>query len=295
MASEKLRVGIIGLGDIGLPVAKRIVTGGFETAICGHKRRAPVEEMKSLGAKELKTPKEVPQASDVTIIMVQDDKQAEEVIFGLAGLLLGVKEGDGILLMGTYSPAFCKKVAAAAIPKGVNVFDAPVVGARMGAEAGTLSISVGGDEKVMEKYRQLLERLGRITYCGPIGMGQIVKLVNNMAAIMNARVAAEAIAWGMRNGATEEMLVNHMKNGSGGSFVVQNWGWLKSMWTYPPPPTYYVGAKDLSYALAIAHEVGQPCPIAGLVCELQFLGPPRLPVPPKIGRSKSSVEGSDVG
>jgi len=294
MGNSAMRVGFIGLGDIGLQMGKRIVTGGFQTTVCGHVRRAPIEEMKNLGAHEAKAPREVAQASDVTIIMVQDDKQAEEVIFGPAGLLLGVKKGDGILLMGTFSPAFCRKVAESASPKGVDVFDAPVVGARMGAEAGTLGISVGGDEKAMEKYRPVLERLGKITYCGHLGMGQIVKLVNNMAAIINARVAYEAIAWGMRNGATEEVLVNHMKNGSGGSFVVQNWGWLKSMMTHPPPPTYYVGAKDLSYALAIAHELGQPCPIAGLVCELQFMGPPRLPAAPKGGRSKSNVEGSDA-
>jgi len=285
MGNSAMRVGFIGLGDIGLPMAKRIVTGGFQTTICGHKRRAPIEEMKRLGAQEVKTPGEVAQASDVTMIAVQDDKQAEEAIFGPAGLLLGVKKGDGILLMGTYSPAFCKRVAESAKPKGVDVSDAPVVGARMAAEAGTLGISVGGDEKVMEKYRPILERLGKITYCGPIGMGQVVKLVNNMAAICNARIASEAIAWGMRNGASEEVLVNHMKNGSGGSFVIQNWGWLKSMWTSPPPPTYYVGAKDLGYALTIAHELGQPCPIAGLVCELQFMGPPRLPTAPKAGQS----------
>lgn len=277
MADGVMKVGFIGLGDIGLPMAKRIVTGGFETTVCGHVRRAPIEEMKKLGAHEAKTPKEVAQASDATIIMVQNDKQAEEVIFGPTGLLEGVKKGDGIVLMGTFSPAFCRKVAESANPKGVDVFDAPVVGARMGAEAGTLGISVGGDKDALEKYRHVLERLGKITYCGHLGMGQIVKLVNNMAAIINARVAYEAIAWGIRNGATEELLVTHMKNGSGGSFVVQNWGWLKSMMTDPPPPTYYVGAKDLSYALAISHEIGQPCPIAGLVCELQLMGPPTLP------------------
>lgn len=271
------RVGFIGLGDIGLPMAKRVVTGGFETTVCGHVRRAPIEEMKSLGAKEVKTPKEVAQASDVTIIMVQNDRQAEEVILGPNGLLEGAKEGFGILLMGTFSPDFCKKMGEAAEAKKVDVLDAPVVGARMGAEAGTLGISVGGNEDVLEKYRAVLERMGRITYCGDLGMGQIVKLVNNMAAIINGRVAYEAIAWGMRNGASEELLVEHMKNGSGTSFAVQNWQWLKSFMTDPPPPTYYVGAKDLSYALEIAHEIGQPCPIAGLVCELQVMGPPKLP------------------
>ncbi|OGO02333.1 MAG: hypothetical protein A2Y72_06305 [Chloroflexi bacterium RBG_13_53_26] len=279
MADKPKRVGFIGLGDIGLPMARRIVTGGFETTVVGHRRREPVEEMKKLGAKEVETPKEVALTSEVTIIMVQNDKQAQEVLFGPTGLLEGVKEGDGVLLMGTFSPAFCSKVAEAASSKRVDVFDAPVVGARMGAEAGTLGISIGGDKEALEKYRHILERMGRITYCGHLGMGQIVKLVNNMAAIINARVAYEAIAWGIRNGATEELLVGHMKNGSGSSFAVQNWEWLKPYFKEPPPPTYYVGGKDLSYALEIAHQIGQPCPIAALVCELQKMGPPKLPEP----------------
>ena len=103
-------VGFIGLGDIGLPMAKRVVGGGYEVNVCGHVRRAPIEEMKSVGAKEVANSKEVAQASEVTIIMVQNDKQAEEVIFGHNGLLEGAKEGDGILLTGTFAPAFCKKV-----------------------------------------------------------------------------------------------------------------------------------------------------------------------------------------
>ncbi|MCX5998474.1 MAG: NAD(P)-dependent oxidoreductase [Chloroflexi bacterium] len=276
MADKIQNVGFIGLGDIGLPMAKRVVTGGFKTTVCGHRRREPIETMKGLGAKELKTPREVAHISDVTIIMVQNDKQAEEVIFGPDGLLEGVKKGDGILLMGTFSPVFCQRVAEATQSKKVDVFDAPVVGARMGAEAGTLGISVGGNKDALEKYRPVLERMGRITYCGGIGMGQVVKLVNNICAIVNSWTAAEAIAWGMKNGATEEMLVEHIKIGSGNSFSVQNWGWLKSMWTDPPPPTYYVGAKDLSYALAIGHEMGQSMPISAIVCELSKRGPPKF-------------------
>jgi 3-hydroxyisobutyrate dehydrogenase len=275
MVAKVKKAGFLGLGDIGLPMAKRVVTHGFDTTVCGHVRRQPIEEMKSLGAKEVRTSKEVAQASDVTIIMVQNDKQAEEVIFGPTGLLEGTKEGDGILLMGTFSPAFCKRVGEAAGKRRVDVLDAPVVGARMGAEAGTLGISVGGNKEALEKFRPVLETMGRITYCGALGMGQIVKLVNNMCAIINSWVAAEAIAWGMKNGASEEMLVEHIKIGSGNSFSVQNWQWLKSMWTDPPPPTYHVGSKDLSYALAIGHELGQSSPIAALVCELAKKGPPK--------------------
>lgn len=271
-----MKAGFIGLGDIGLPMAKNVVKKGFETTVCGHVRRQPVEEMVKLGAKEVKTPKEVAENSDAVIIMVQNDKQAEEVIFGDNGLLAGLKDGSGILLMGTFAPAFCRRVAEAGESKKIDVIDAPVVGARMGAEAGTLGISAGGDQEVVEKYRPLLETMGKITYCGPLGMGQIVKLANNMCATINSWVLAEAVNWGIRNGATEEMLVEHIKNGSGTSFMAQNWQWIKSMWTDPPPPTYYVGAKDLSHVLNIGLDLRQPCPFTALAAEMCKGDPPRI-------------------
>ena len=94
MAKEIKTAGFIGLGDIGLPMAKNVAKKGFPTTVCGHVRRQPLDEMKKLGAKEVKTAKEVALASDATIIMVQNDKQAEEVIFGHDGLIEGIKPGD---------------------------------------------------------------------------------------------------------------------------------------------------------------------------------------------------------
>jgi len=276
VAKEIKKAGFMGMGDIGLPMAKNVVKKGFPTTIVGHRRREPVEEMKSLGAVEVSTPKEVAEAADATIIMVAMDQQVEEVVFGSNGIMEGIKPGDGILLMGTYAPALCRKVAEAARAKGADAFDAPVVGARMGAEAGTLGISVGGDENNLERFRTLLETMGRITYCGDVGMGQIVKLANNMCASINAWVLAEAVNWGIRNGASEKMLVEHIKIGSGNSFSAQNWEWLKSMWTDPPPPTYYVGAKDANHVLQIGLDVRQPCPFTALACELMKGSPPKI-------------------
>ena len=276
MAKEIGKAGFIGLGDIGLPMAKNVIKKGFPTTVTGHKRREPIEEMKALGAVEVKTPKEVARASDATIIMVQNDQQAEEVIFGHDGLVQGIKAEDGILLMGTFAPDFCRKVAETARAKGADAFDAPVVGARMGAEAGTLGISVGGDKANLERFRRLLETMGTITYCGDIGMGQIVKLANNICATVNAWVLAEAVNWGIRNGASEELLIEHIKTGSGSSFIAQNWGWIKSMWTDPPPPTYYVGVKDMNHVLQIGMELRQPCPFTAMTCEFLKGAPPRL-------------------
>jgi len=276
VAKEIKKAGFMGMGDIGLPMAKNVVKKGFPTTIVGHRRREPVEEMKSLGAVEVSTPKEVAEAADATIIMVAMDQQVEEVVFGSNGIMEGIKPEDGILLMGTYAPALCRRVAESARAKGADAFDAPVVGARMGAEAGTLGISVGGDEKNLERFRTLLETMGRITYCGDVGMGQIVKLANNMCASINAWVLAEAVNWGIRNGASEKMLVEHIKIGSGNSFSAQNWEWLKSMWTDPPPPTYYVGAKDANHVLQIGLDVRQPCPFTALACELMKGSPPKI-------------------
>lgn len=275
------KAGFIGMGDIGLPMAKR-VAGKYPTTIVGHKRREPIEELKKLGAKEVSTAKEVGENSDAVVIMVQNDNQAEEVLYGSKGLLEGMKEGSGILLMGTFRPRFCKRVYDDAKKKKVDVVDAPVVGGRMGAEAGRLGISAGGDKDVVEKYREVLEAMGKVTYCGPIGTGQIFKLANNMCAVVNSRMAYEAVSWGIRCGAKEEDLVKYMASGSGSSYILTNWDWMKSIASMdPPPPTYYVGAKDLQYALEIAMDLLQPCPVTALVKELQISGPPKLPKPEK--------------
>jgi len=281
VAKEIKKAGFMGMGDIGLPMAKNVVTKGFPTTIVGHRRREPIEEMKALGAVEVSTPKEVAEAADATVIMVAMDQQVEEVVFGPNGMMEGIKPGDGILLMGTYAPSLCRKVAEAARAKGADAFDAPVVGARMGAAAGTLGISVGGDKENLERFRPLLETMGRITYCGDIGMGQVVKLANNICASVNSWALYEAVNFGIANGATEEMLIEHIRNGSGNSFIAQNWDWMKSMFTDPPPPTYYVGAKDMMHALNIGLEVRQPCPFTAMVCEASKGPPPQLIKGPK--------------
>lgn len=271
------KAGFIGMGDIGLPMAKRVVEK-YPTTVVGHRRREPIKEMKNLGAKEVNTAREVGEAADAVVIMVQNDNQAEEVIYGEDGLLNGLKEGSGILLMGTFRPRFCQRVYEDGKAKGIDIIDAPVVGGRMGAEKGTLGLSVGGDKDVVEKYREILEVMGKITYCGAIGTGQVFKLANNMCAVVNSRMAYEAIAWGIRCGANEDDLVQYMANGSGSSYILQNWEWMNSIVSMdPPPPTYYVGAKDLHYALEIALDLLQPCPISALVKELQVSGPPKLP------------------
>lgn len=266
------KVGFIGLGDMGLPMAKRVLTCGFETIICGHRRREPVEIMINLGAKEASTPKEVAQVSDVTILMLPDDTVTAQVAMGPEGVIEGAKNGAGVILMGTLSPDFCRSVEEAGKAKGANIIDAPVTGASMRAETGELGIMAGGTKEAVEQYRPVLETMGKVMYCGELGSGQVVKLVNNMVLQINIHAAYEAISWGIRNGADEKLLVELMKIGTANSWAIQNWDFIRSMNTDPPSPHHALGAKDLDYALRIGHEVGQPCPLTAIVRERAAAG-----------------------
>jgi len=269
--------GFIGLGDIGLPMAKRVLTCGFEVTVCGHRRREPVEIMKSLGANEVKTPKEVAELSEATIVMLADDNVTSEVVLGYNGIMDGIKDGAGVMLMGTLSPDICRKIEDVARAKNVDVLDAPVTGASIRAETGELGIMVGGDKEVVEKYRTVLELMGKIIFCGALGSGQIMKLANNMVLQINIHAAFEAISWGLKNGADEDLLVELMKMGTASSWVVQNWEFVKSMNTDPPSSHHWLGAKDLDYALRIGHELKQPCPLTAFVRERATAGGLKLP------------------
>jgi 3-hydroxyisobutyrate dehydrogenase len=261
------RVGFLGMGDIGLPMAKRVVTNGYDVTVCGNLRREPVEGMKKLGAKEVASPKEVALASDVIISVVRDNEQTSKIVFGENGILAGAKKGSVIILMSTLTPAFCKQVAEAAKAKNVDVIDAPVSGASVAAEKGQLVIAVGGNRETIEKCRPVLATMSKaIIYAGDVGMGQVVKLTNNMALLANMIVAAEAISWGMKNGASEENLLQFMKEGTSNSWVLQNWEFLKQ--TLKNPVTLTLAPKDLSLGLQIAHEIGQSCPMAALTLEI---------------------------
>jgi 2-hydroxy-3-oxopropionate reductase len=279
------KVGFIGLGDIGLPMAKRVITHGYEVTVCAHRRREPVEEMKKLGAREVPSPEAAAQASDIVITMLRDDADTGELILGEGRLLEGAKEGSAIIMMSTLSPAFCRKVAEAAGARDIGVLDAPVTGTRLRATTGELGIMVGGDRKLLERCRPILETMGKITYCSDVGMGQVVKLVNNIALMINLQGAYEAISWGIRNGADEKLLVELMKTGTANSWVLQNWEFVKSMNVDPPPVTFYLGAKDLEYALTIAHGMGQPCPLAEQCRERFLAGVMDLPQATQAGRS----------
>ena len=268
----KKRVSFIGLGVMGTCMAKNLVKKGFDLTVYDVMEK-PMEELQSLGAKSADTCREAARMSDVVIAMVRDDSQIDEVIYGENGVWEGAREGSIFVISSTIDPLHCQRIAAEGKEKGIRFLDAPVSGAKPGAEAGTLTIMVGGNKRVFEECRPIFEAMGKnIFYLGSAGMGETCKLVNNFLHILNLAVLSEGIALARRVGLETETLLNVVRVSSGGSWAVQNWDLIqelvKEYCDGKKGPLWLGMQKDMALMLKMAKDVGQLVPIAGLVSQL---------------------------
>ena len=189
------KMGFIGLGAMGRPMAANILKAGFDLTVYDI-RSEPMQELEKLGAKVTRSPQEVGEQCDIIETIVVNDAQVEEVILGKdgSGVLAGARPGSIIVIHSTVSPKTCQHIAALAKDKGVGVIDAPVSGAESGAQAGTLSIMVGGEAELLETCRPVLNVLGKtIFHLGAVGMGEMAKIVNNLMVIVNQQSTREGL------------------------------------------------------------------------------------------------------
>ena len=211
-----MNVGFIGLGAMGLPMAKRILGGGHKTYTTFHQRREPAQELEVMGAQILQTPGEVATAADVVITILPADAELKEVVLGKEGVLNGFSEGKVLIEMTSGTALAMREVDEAIRAKGGSVLDAPVSGGTSAAEQGTLTIMVGGDEVLLERCRPLFQTMGtRIVHVGKVGQGKIVKIVNQMMAAIHLLTIGEAFALGINSGADPAILYEVIKNSSG--------------------------------------------------------------------------------
>jgi 3-hydroxyisobutyrate dehydrogenase len=251
------RVGFIGLGDIGTPMARRILQGGYSVISSAHRRRDAIEALKAEGLVEAANSFQVAQQSDVLITMVVDEAQTNVVLRGPKGALAGLAPGAVVVVMSTVSPNYCKSLAAEATGAGVSVLDCPVAGGRPRAEKGALALICGGDSQDLEKCRPILETMGTIFHCGPVGMGQIVKLANNGLVASQFILVQEVRAMAQAHGMDLAQLMAIINRSTGASFVVENWDFLASNWQHMGP----MAMKDMKLCLAAAEAEGVPMPL----------------------------------
>ena len=270
---SKRKIGFIGLGNMGGPMAVNLAKAGFE--LCVYDTRAePLAEMKALGAKVAGSAYEVGQWSDIIQIVVVNDAQLEDVVYGGGsdkGVLAGAKPGSIIVIHSTVQPETCKKMAAQANASGVHVIDAPVSGGEMASRAGTLSIMLGGDPAHIEACRPALEAVSKSRFhIGEVGTGQVAKLANNMVALINLEATREGLRLARLSGIDEGKMLEILKVSTGNNWMVQNWEARKKVvenYTTGRDGIGKVRYKDMMLALAAGYHVGAVLPMTALVTQ----------------------------
>ncbi|HEX9015523.1 MAG TPA: NAD(P)-binding domain-containing protein, partial [Chloroflexota bacterium] len=217
--AERPNVGFIGLGAMGLPMAKRVLLHGSYPLTVLDVVPGRVEEMVGLGARPAGSPRAVAQGSEVVITMLPSSPDVEKVVLGEAGVLEGLKPGSVLIEMSTIDPAVTKAVAARVGAKGGRMLDAPVGRNSFSAAEGTLSIMVGGDAATLEECRPILATMGSsIVHCGPAGAGEAMKLTHNLMGCLIDTAIAEGLALGAKAGLSPEAMLSVIGNGGASSF-----------------------------------------------------------------------------
>lgn len=262
-----LKVGFVGLGIMGRPQALNLIKGGYSLSVWA--RRA--ESMKPLveaGAKACASPKEVASLSDVTITMVSDTADVEEVILGEQGCIQGAKIGAVVVDMSTISPVATKAIAAKLAAKGVDMLDAPVSGGEVGAVNGTLTIMCGGKPAVFDKAKPLLECMGKtITLVGDNGAGQVAKACNQIVVGVTIEAVSEALVLARRMGVDAGKVREALMGGFAGSRVMEVHGKRILDNDYKPGFKTKLHQKDLKIVMQTAHELGLGLPATAIVAQ----------------------------
>lgn len=265
-------VGFIGLGEMGAFMASNLVKKGFELTVYDVAEE-PVRELEVLGARSAATCKEAAQASDVIMVMVRDDPQIDRVLYGENGVWDGVKEGSIVIISSTVDPLHCQRIARKGEERRVKVLDAPVSGGWIGAEAGTLTFMVGGDEEAFEKCRAVFEAMGKnLFYLGGSGMGEVCKLANNFIMAINVATLSEGLGLAHRAGLDPEAFIRVVQVSSGCSWYARNWELCKEhVSDYcqgKKGALWFAFSKDMELALKLVKDVGYLAPLGGLFSQL---------------------------
>ncbi|MGI6611136.1 MAG: NAD(P)-dependent oxidoreductase [Limnochordia bacterium] len=262
------RVGFIGLGIMGRPMAGHLLKAGYPLTVW-NRSSAAVDALVQEGAQAASGPADVARGSDIVFTMVGDSSDVEQVILGPGGVLAGARPGLVIIDMTTISPEVTRGIAARCGELGVHMLDAPVSGGEKGALEATLSIMVGGEPELFERCRPLLEVLGKtITYVGSHGMGQTVKLCNQVVCGLNILAAAEGLCLAAKAGVDPRIVLSVITQGAAGSWMLENLGPKMAAGDYAPGFTVKWQIKDLRLALEAAAQLDLPLPGTALVQQL---------------------------
>ena len=262
------RIGFIGLGVMGRPMAANLLKAGY--ALVVHDRhRDRVEALVALGARPAASSRAVAEQSDIVITMLPNSPDVREVILGGGGVLEGARAGLVLVDMSSIAPLVSRELCARLEPHGVSMLDAPVSGGEPKAIAGTLGIMVGGRQEVFDRVKDILAAMGSsVVLVGGIGAGNTAKLANQVIVALNLAAMSEAMVLATKAGVEPEKVYQAIRGGLAGSSVLDAKMPLVLERRFTPGFRIDLHIKDLANALETGQQVGAPLPLAGAVIEI---------------------------
>lgn len=263
-----MRIGFIGLGIMGNPMAKNLLKAGH-TLMVYDIVDAPVNELVAAGATAGSSPRDVAAQNDLIIAMLPNSPHVKRAVLGEGGVIEGAKPGSILVDMSSIAPLASREVAAELAKKGIEMLDAPVSGGEPKAIDGTLAIMVGGKEAIFEKVKEVLLKMGAsAVLCGDIGAGNVTKLANQIIVALNIAAMSEAFVLATKAGVDPERVFNAIKGGLAGSTVLNAKAPMVLEGNYKPGFRIELHIKDLQNALDTAHEIGTPIPLTSQIMEI---------------------------
>ena len=262
------KIGFIGLGIMGKPMAKNLLKAGYELVVFDINQDA-VNEVVAAGAKSAPTSKDVAAQSEVVITMLPNSPHVKAAVLGENGVLEGAKPGLVLIDMSSIAPLASQEIAAAVAKKGVEMLDAPVSGGEPKAIDGSLSIMVGGKKELFDSSTELLSKMGKsVVLCGDVGAGNTTKLANQIIVALNIAAVSEAFVLATKAGVDPELVFNAIRGGLAGSTVMEAKAPMIMAGNFKPGFKIDLHIKDLANAIETGHDVGVPLPLTATVMEI---------------------------
>ncbi|SFG77296.1 2-hydroxy-3-oxopropionate reductase [Oribacterium sp. WCC10] len=264
-----MKIGFVGLGIMGKPMAKNLIKAGHDVVVTTHKREV-IDEFVALGAKGARNAAdEVKQGCEVIITMLPNSPQVREVTLGAGGVIEGGRSDVTVLDMSSIDPVESQKISAELAKQGIDMLDCPVSGGEPKAIDGTLSVMVGGKKETFDKYVSVLKAMASsVVYVGPSGSGNVAKLANQMIVAANIGVVAEALTFAKKAGTDPRLVYEAIRGGLAGSTVLDAKAPMMLSGNYNPGFRIKLHIKDLTNALNAAHAINMPVPMTAHMMEV---------------------------
>ena len=263
-----MKIGFIGLGIMGKPMAKNLLKAGYRDLLVNNRSQASVKELESAGAVSA-TLQEIGTWCDAVITMLPNSPQVKEVMLGPEGVASFMRPDTVFIDCSSINPMVSREIASQLEEKGIGMLDAPVSGGESGAIEGTLSFMVGGKQQIFERYKPLLQAMGSsVIRCGEVGAGNTAKLANQIIVACNLQALAEALTLAQKAGVEPETVFAAIKGGLAGSAVMNAKGPMMMTGDDKPGFKTELHIKDLNNVLDCAHTVGAPVPMTAQVQEV---------------------------